>query len=221
MSPLALAGFIDEHLAFLPTKQQKLYAALLHQLEDGRGTASVDDVARVHELARLTWTARRALDLFLESDDGVETFWEATLAAVRPGTALLLKRLRKSTGARTLDEALASSDAAYAIHEREEEELRHVRPEIRLQLWERFGKSLTDTVANATRELREMEERFQKMRELAGNFPKQEDDMIDKVTRLEDRVYIGGEMMALETIDAEMQFDREQLEIPPTDDALG
>lgn len=215
---IAVADFIESVADYLPEKDRKPYQALAADLEAGKkvSTTRMADVAR--NLGAATWAPRRAISSFL-AKKGAEAEWEAVLSNVRPTTALLLKRLRKSSDAKTLDDALNSSDAPMAIHDEEEIELESVRPEIRLKLWQEHQKKLTKSLAECQSELEEIKKRFKRMRDVASKIaaPGQ---LLSKLEGFEDRVYFGGEVIPLDVLDAELNFEVENMEIPATDDAL-
>lgn len=216
---LAVADFLDQNVEFLFEKERAPFLKVLKDLEKGEVLAAERLEKVMMGLGVATWPMRRALSAYL-ADDGVEDEWSAMLDAVRPTTALLLKRLRKNTKAKTLDDALASSDAAYAIHEREEEEIVHLRPEVRLMIWKAQGASLAPRVAAEKKTLAELQKRFRAWRTLAKSSAKNETALLEKVERYEDRVFIGGEMIPLESLDEELTLDRADIEIPPTDESL-
>ncbi len=217
--PLALADFLDRNIEFLSEKARIPFVKDLETLERGEVFSRAQSAEVIKDLGVASWPMRRALASYLESD-GVEDEWRRMLALVRPTTALLLKRLRKNTNAKTLDEALASSDAAYAIHEREEEEIAHLRPEVHIQIWKEQCAALAPRVAAERKTLTELQKRFQQWRSMARTSIKNEGVLMEKVERYEERVFIGGEMIPLESLDEELRLDRADIEIPPTDEAL-
>lgn len=216
---LAVADFLDRNIEFLPEKSRIPFLRVLKTLEEGASMPRPQLAEMMKDLGAAVWPMRRALEAYL-AGEGVEDEWNAMLELVRPTTALLLKRLRKNMGTKTLDETLASSDAAYAIHEREEEEITHLRPEVRLRIWKVQGASLASRVAAEKKTLAELQKRFHLWRSMSKSSAKMEASFMEKVERYEERVLIGGEMISLESLDGELMLDRADLEIPPTDEAL-
>ncbi len=217
--PIAIADFMESVLEFVPEADREPYQALIDEVRSGQAPAVERLAEAAKNLAAVTWPARRGLQRFL-SEMGAEIEWEAVLEAVRPTTATLLKRLRKHVGVKTLDETLADPQASYAIHEREEIEISMVRQEVQGHLWEEHQEALAPLVDEAKSELGALRKRLKLLREQAPAMRGQEELARAKVDAFEDRVYFGGEAIPLEVLDAELAFDREDREIPATDDAL-
>lgn len=216
----AILSFIDGAVPFLPEKDRKVYLQMEADFHARKRVPPAKVAEIVRNLGAATWAKRRALDRFL-STVGAGLEWDAVLAAVRPTTALLLKRLRASQGERTLDEALKSSDAAMAIHDEEEIELQALRPEIRLRIWQEHEKALATIVQETEVECEAIKKRLKAMRDLAvQSKPARSAELMRKLEQLEDKFYFGAEMVPLEMLDNEIRFDSEEQAIPSADDAL-
>jgi hypothetical protein len=212
--------FINQAVEFLPSAEQKPYLELEKDLEEGKSVSLSRVMEMVPELGARTWAARYALNHFLRSI-GSEFEWKEVIAAARPTTALLLKRLKEGIGSKTMDEALKSSDAAMAIHDEEEIELAALRPEVRLKIWHEHQKALQPMVKEAEVEVEAIKKRLKRLREIAVKVKEpRSSELLGKAEQLEDRFYFGAEVMPLEALDAEIRYDAEEEAIPSTDDAL-
>src|SRR3989338_6944367 len=113
----AVAEFIASQLEFLPENDRKPYEKILEDLEAHRTIQEDELIAVAKNIAAVSWPARRALDRFLKSV-GAEFEWEALLNNLRPKTTQILKRLKKNDGVKTIDEALASTEATTLLADR-------------------------------------------------------------------------------------------------------
>lgn len=216
---LAVTDFIDANVEYLPEKDRAPYQKLAEDLHAGKKVKQDIMAEMAKNLGAATWPSRFALKQFLESA-GAEMEWDAIVKAVRPTTALLLKRLRKNAGTKTLDETLNSSDAPMAIHESEETEIALVREEARIELFQEHRKNLAPMVKEAQVELEAMKKRLKQLRDVAGKLPKEQTLILSKLDHYEDRIYFDGELVPLELLDKEVGYFKEDEAIPPTDDAL-
>lgn len=215
-APLGLADFIASALDFLPARSRAPYEELQKNIEAGEPIPEAQLVDAAKTVAVLTWPGRRALDHFL-STVGADEEWNAVLEAVRPMTAAVLKRIRKSTGTSTLDETLASSDATAEITEDMEVEIQAERERVRRALWEKHRSHLRALIDEAQMELEAIQKRFKALREQAARSVQEQDVIFSKLEQFEDRVYFRGETIPLETLDAELRYDIEDNEIPAVD----
>jgi len=215
----AVIDFLDENAGYLPEADRKPYERAVADAEDGNKitTERLADLAK--NLAAATWAERRALADHL-AGEGADAEWEVLIEAVRPTTKLLLQRLHKNALGQSVDAVLASSDASMAIHEEEETEITLLRPELRRTLWASSAKKLAKAVDGKEAELEAMRKRLKRLRDYANKPSRIQEQLRAKLDALEDRIYFGNESIPVETMDAELRFDIEDLEIPPTDDAL-
>lgn len=216
---LFVTDFIDSTVEYLPEKDRAPYVKLAEDLHDKKKVKPEIMAEMAKNLGAATWPARQALKRFLETT-GVEMEWDAVVKAVRPTTALLLKRLRKNADAKTLDETLKSSDAPMAIHQSEEMEISLVREEVRIELFQEHRKNLASVIKEAQVELEAMKKRLKQLRDIAGKIPKEQSLILSKLEHYEDRIYFGGENIPLDVLDKEVGYFKEDEAIPPTDDAL-
>jgi chromosome segregation ATPase len=218
--PVQVADFIDSVVEYLPESEQAEYAKFVAKLHQEEEVTPEEMSEQAKGIALKTWPIRRALDKYLQGA-GAEKEWEAVLDAVRPTTALLLKRLWKNSGLRTLDEALASSDAPLAIHDSEEMEIKLVRPEVRISIWEEEQETLKPLLKEAMGELEALQKRLKILREQAMRVAKQQEALLARLEGLEDRIYFAGESPSLEKLDAEMQYALEESIIPSEEGVFG
>jgi len=212
--PHAVADFAASVMDFLPAKERPQYKKLVDDIRAEKTIAEDRLVESARAIGSATWAERRAFDVFLNGK-GADMEWKALLDALKPNTAALLKQLQKSSGAKTVGEALNHSDAAILVHEKENDELALVRPQIRLALWGAHKKEIKPLVARMETERKAIQARLEKMRALAGRTKRESDLLFPKIEAFEDRLYFGGETIPLEILDAEMQFALDDVELPP------
>jgi len=209
-----VADFMISVMEFLPAKDQGVYQKMVDQIQAGERIPPTHLVDMVKNIGAVTWPKRFAIKRFLE-DIGSALELEAVLEAVRPKTRALLIELQKSTGARTLDEMLASSDATIAIHPEEETEIEMVREQVRLQLWEENAEHLETLIQEGVTELEAIRKRLQRIRQQAEHMEgSQQDLLLQKLDSFEDKLYFGGELLPLSVLEAEFRYDAEDVSDP-------
>lgn len=195
------------------TKQQASKWITQYQEGEHVGTDALAQAAT--ELARATFPARYALWAYCSKQDPDEE-WRRVTSAIRPSTAHLLKRLRTSAKAKTLDETLADSDAAIALREPEQIEIQEVRQHVRHDLWNEKKDVLEVLMKQGAKELAGYLRRFEALRDLAHALPPTlQDEVFSKIARYEDRILFAGEILAMEILDREVAYYKEQKEISP------
>ncbi len=215
-TPRALANFIAATVDFLPEHQRTPYLNLQKRIDQGEQIPETQLIDTAKTLAIQTWPARRALNQFL-SNDGAQKEWDMLLEAVRPGTAAVLRRIRKSAGTSTIDETLTSSDATTLITEDMEREISSTRERVQRILWDELQTKLKTRIDQARLELEAMQKRLHALREQAARSLQEQDTLFSKLEQLQERIYFRGESVPLETLDAELQYDIEANEIPAID----
>lgn len=206
----SLADFMESVLEFLPAKDRKAYEKAVAEARAGSiKRERMMDLAK--NLGVVTWPMRRTLDRFLETV-GSELEWERVLEHVRPTTALLLKRLRKNAEASNLTDTLKSPDAAYTISPEQEIEIGMVRAEARLDLWTEHSSNLQDMLTETAADLEAMKKRLKLLHEQAlSTKGVEQGNLLDRLASYEDRIFFGGEAIALEILDAELKYDAEEI----------
>ncbi len=202
-----IADFMISVMDFLPAKDQKVYQKMVDDIQAGKEVPEERLIEMVKNMGAVSWPKRYAIKKFLE-DMGSELEFEAVTEAIRPATRALLKELRKSSGAKTLDEALQSSDAAIVIHPEQEVEIEMVREQVRLQLWEERADHLKELIQEGVTELEAIRKRLQQLRKQAEKMDgSQQDLLFQKLNSYEDKLYFGGEILPLSMLEEELKYD--------------
>lgn len=195
-----LADFIEYHAVFLPTSH--LYSN--YQYLDEHEVESLDTQALLfiaRQIGRDTWGARQALKEFIEGEASFSER-ELLLQSVRPSTAVLLARLLKMDSALSIDQVLARPEAAFAFHDLEEEEIRLLRPEIWIKLWEKNALLLAESRKAFDKEQLFLQQRLQEERAaLAERGDSIASERLAFLQDLEDRVFLRGERVGIETME--------------------
>lgn len=203
---------------YADAKNRKIAEERIRDYQEGKRakTEALADAAR--KLAYAAWPARYAVRHFL-THEGSEEEWNLVVAAVRPSTALLMKRFRAGVGAKTLDEVLRHGDVGTALRENDEMlEIAEIRSHVREAFWKEKGSTLAVLVKDAERELAGYRKRLEKLRELAAAFPPAlQDEVISKINHYEDCILFEVDLVPLEILDEEIEYYTEQKEISPLD----
>ncbi|MCE9585776.1 hypothetical protein K8R04_00450 [Candidatus Uhrbacteria bacterium] len=208
----AVADFMESVIDFLPEKDRKPYQQLIDQVHAGEHVPRERLAEAAKNIGAVTWSARRALEHFIATV-GAELEWEAMLEQARPATALLLKRLRRSGNTSTLDETLKITDAQYAIGPDQEVEISMLRDEVRYHIWESHHEALGPMIEETQVELEAIKKRLKRLREQAAKSDAAtRNRLLDTLDRFEDKLYYGGELIPLESLDEEIRLDAEESE---------
>jgi len=176
-------------------------------------TDKLADAAR--KFAWSIWPARYAVSAYFSSE-GSEEEWLRILAAVRPSTAHLLKRFRKGTDAKNLDETLNHIESDVAFHAGERVEIDEVRKHLRQAYWREKKSALHALVKEGERLRDGYRERLDVLREMIPNFPRTaQDEIMSKIERYSDRILFEGEVVPVEILDEEIKYYTDQKEISP------
>lgn len=196
----AVVDFVEEAMEYVPEAKRAAYQAFIEELETRDDVSLSRRADTVKRLAIETWPMRKAMKDFL-ANEGAPLEWEALTKHARPTTALLLKRLHKQLGSITIDTLFASPQAATALHEAEEIELRLLRPEVRVQLWNEQRPLLELRMQDARRELQMTQMQLERLRQELSRQASNEDEALKKLELLEDKFYFGGELLSLEELE--------------------
>lgn len=204
----AVCDFIESVLPYLPEKERKPYETLVQSARDRSDEPTPERLAEeAKKIAAATWPARHALSRFIESV-GSELEWEAVVKHVRPSTATILKKLRKDANATDLTSTLKDDDASIVLKPDQEIEISMVRDEVRIDLYEDHRESLESMIREAEKELAAIQKRFKQLRERAvESTGTLQEAYFDTLNEFEDRILFGGELIPLEILDAEVQFE--------------
>ena len=210
----AIADFMESVIEFLPAKDRRTYQKIVDKVHNKEEISQERLIEMAKNVGAVSWPARFALKRFLK-EVGSELEWEAVLVAIRPTTSALLKELKKTTGVKTLDEALNSSDASIIIHPELEVEIEMVREEVRMRLWDEHKDNLEVLIQEGLTELEAIRKRLKQLRKQAESMGgSQQDLLLKKLNAFENRLYFAGEIIPLDVLEAELQFDAEEAAIP-------
>ena len=169
-------------------------------------------------LAIATWPARFALQRFFQAE-GADAEWDAVCAAIRPSTAHLVKRIRRSSNAKTLDELLGHPDADAALKDEERMEISEIRGHFRQDYWTLHAKKLAGLVKQGEAELAGVRSRLNKLRDIAVAIERSiQDEIFSKIAHYEDRILFAGEIVPFEILDQELAYYTDQRAIDPLED---
>lgn len=215
-----VVDFLVEAMEYAPAKDRVAAEKLVAKYQEAGHVPTGKLAEEARELAMASFPARFALKRFF-STDGAEEEWKLVNAAIRPSTAHLLQRVRKSSGVSTLDEVLEHADADSALKEEERHEIDEVRSQIRIDYWKSHIKTFAVLVKEGEEELKALRERFEKLRELAAAFPEgMEDEVFSKVEYYEDRILFALETVPQSTLDEEIAYYVEQKVESPFDEEV-
>lgn len=210
-----VVDFLVEAAPYAKDKDRADADKAVKSYQDGEHVATDKLAETARKLSIATWPARYAVRHFF-GHEGAEQEWEGVLAAVRPSTAHLMKRVRKATKAATLDEVLRHEDAASALRDEEAREIDLARMHIREDCWKMNNASLAKIVKDGERERDGYVKRLRQMREIAEGLPLVlQDEVFSKMKHYEDRVMFAGEVVPFEILDEEIKYYTEQKEISP------
>lgn len=213
-----VVDFLVEAMEYAPAKERAEAEKMVERYQEEAHVPTDKLAGAARTLAFATFPPRFAVKQFFTTD-GTEEEWVLVFAVIRPSTAHLLKRVRKSSGASSLDAVLAHADAESALKEEELHEIEQVRGQIRAEYWKSHAKALAILVKEGEAELKAFRTRFDKLRDLAVAMPRSlQDEIFSKINHYEDRILYAGETIALATLDEELQYYSEQKAISPLDE---
>jgi len=207
--------FLAEHLAYATPAVQKEAERWIHAYEDEEKvhTDKLADAAR--SFAWAIWPARYAVQRHF-STNGSEEEWVRILDTVRPSTAHILKRFRRDTGAKNLDETLHHIESDVAFTDGDRREIAELREHLRQDAWKTEKEAFEILHKEGERLVQSYRNRLSALRELMVELPRSlQDEVVSKIERYEDRILFEGEAMPLETFDEEIKYYTEQKEISP------
>jgi hypothetical protein len=213
-----VVDFLVETAVYADEAAREEAAAWAKKYHDGEHVPTDKLAEAARTLAKHTWPSRYALTVFLTKEDPEEE-WRRVTATIRPSTAHLLNRLRKGTGAKTLDEVLKHDEASVALRDAEQQEVAEVRNHVRQEVWKEKAGTLALLIKSGGKEFAGYEKRFAKLRELATSLPPSLlNEVFSKIGKYEDRIFFAGEVIPLEILDEEIKYYNEQKEISPLEE---
>lgn len=213
-----VVDFLVEAMEYAPAKERAAAEKMVARYQDEAHVPTDKLASAARTLALASFPARFAVKHFFTTE-GAEEEWTQVLAAVRPSTAHLLKRVRKSSGTTSLDAVLAHADADSALKEDELHEIEQVRSQVRAEYWKSHAKTLAILVKEGEAELKAFRTRFDKLRDLAAAMPRGlQDEVFSKINHYEDRILYAGETVPQLTLDEELQYYTEQKAVSPIEE---
>ncbi len=195
-TPHGLADFIEYHCCLLPetaTKTSQNY--LDHQTVSQQKKSTLQTLAR--EIGRQSWGARQALAEFIRSPQShVER--DLILEHARPTTSVLIARLSKLDPEASFEALLSRPEAKFAFHDDEEAEIRLLRPEIWLQIWQAHHPALKTAQREFEREAKFFVDRFEEERAKIQEDSAEARQRLHELQALEDRIFLHGERVSLD-----------------------
>lgn len=210
----SVADFIEGVIEYLPSAEQSEY----HELEDAILQHHTLDPAEVTErlqhLGIQTWIPRRAVELYLKTLQGSALEWRKMDESLRPATLFLLSRIRQNTSALTVEEALRTGEAEYALHEEQLAEIELLQPEIRIDVWLEAQEVLKSFTRDAQEEFEAIRKRLQTYRNelMRHEGGKERDTKEAGLEEVEERIYLLGEYIDPDLLDQEFRVTVEDRE---------
>lgn len=207
--------FILDAMEYLPPTARKRVEQDLAKIETrGKAVVTEELAMLAKEVGRKSWSARHALRSHLASQTGCDLEWRKAVAAVSDSTAHILERFRHGTKCESMDAVLSHEESASAFRDLERFEIAEVRRHVHHDIWREKRGELVEKTEAAEKRLAALVKRLDALRELAGDAPWIQDEIMSKLERYEDRLYFEGEELDLEILDAEIKYYREEKEIP-------
>jgi len=218
--PPRMVDFLVAASPYASGSDRQVADKLVQAYQDGDKVPTQKLIEAANKLAAATWPARYAVDRALVHEEPDEE-WRRVTAAVRPSTALLMKRFRQGVGAKSLDEVLRHVDVDTALHDEEMSEIDEIRAQVRQEFWKERHDTLSVLVTAGQQEWQGYKKRLDKLRELAAVFPPvMQDEVFSKVNHYQDRILFGMELVPMEILDEEIQYYTDQKEINPLERAV-
>ncbi len=206
--------FIDDALLYVAPTARKRLEQDLEGLTTKRALATEELASFAKEVAKKSWPARRALRQWLHHQDGCDMEWRKVVAAVSDSTAHILERFRHGTACTSLDTVLAHEESGSAFRDLERFEIAEVRRHVMHDIWREKRRDLSQDEDAAEKKLTAIAKRLDTLRELAGDAPWIQDEIMSKLERWEDRLYFKGEELDVKLLDEEIGYYREEKEVP-------
>lgn len=205
--PEAIADFIESVIEYLPEKERGEYETLEKAILAQEPVDPQELQARILALGKRTWIPRRAVDLYTKTILGARREWQKLEESLRPATLFLISRVRRNTSAMTLEEALRTGEADYALDDDERVEIQLLQLEIRIELWLEDQSELSSFLTDAKEECEALEKRLDAAKTMI-------EGMEDRKTRIEaearhedltERIFFLGEVIPVDLLDHELR----------------
>lgn len=204
--PEAIADFIESVIEYLPVADRAVYESLERSMIENLPVEPQEVQAQLLRLGMETWVPRRAVDLYTKTIEGAAREWQKLEESLRPATLFLISRVRRNTSAMTLEEALRTGEAEYALDDDQRVEIQLLQLEIRIELWLEDQERLTPFIREAEEEFEAIRER---LRAAQAGVERLEDRQrrTEAEARLEDvteRLFFLAEAIPVDLLDQEL-----------------
>lgn len=206
--------FIEEMKGYLPEIMRQRLEQELNKLEALKPLAEVELATLAKLVGRQSWSARQALRAYLKTPAGCKDEWQRLVALVSRSTGHLLERFRSGTTCVGIDEVLEHEEAASAFRDLERYEIAAIRTKVHQTIWGEQRRAQAKSVAEFEQILSKIVKRLERLRSIAVMAPWLQDEIFSKLERLEDRLYFEGEVLEVERLDVELNFYRDEAELP-------
>lgn len=185
--------FLALHFEYLPAGEWSRYEKICEvYLTNGEVAQTLNEQEKhVRDLALSTWSTRYVLDQYLNKE-APELEWQRLLSVLQPETALLLKRLKLLSHARTLDEAFGHEHASFVLFDVVVNEIGFARAELRISLWQELQELLEEKMGAAERVLNEQRKQLRQLAECVLQEPEREQEILMQVKQREKELLFGG-----------------------------
>ncbi len=206
--------FILDAMEYLAPMPKKRAAQDLSKIE-ARGALATEELAMLaKEVGQKSWAERTALKKYLATQAGCDLEWRKVAAAASDSTAHIMERFRHGTTCTSLDAVLEHEESASAFRDLERFEIAEVRRHVHHDIWREKRRELGEDVKAAEKKLAALVKRLGALRDLAGEAPWIQDEIMSKLERCEDRLYFEGEELDSSILDQEIKYYREEKEMP-------
>lgn len=207
--PEAIADFIESVVEYLPAEERSTYEALEQMVLEKQPMDPLGLQEQIMALGVQTWVPRRAVDLYTKTMPGAAREWQKFEESLRPATLFLIARVRRNTSAMTLEEALRTGEADYALDEDERVEIELLQLEIRIELWLEDQEKLASFIREAQEELEAIQKRLNVFRAYLKRLldSKERDELLAKFEDIEERLFLLNEVIPVDLLDREFGVD--------------
>jgi hypothetical protein len=201
----SIADFIEEVVEYLPTSGQSAYQQLEDDVLQHRPMGPEELTEKIQQLGIQTWVPRRAVEQYLKTLEGAALEWRKMDEALRPATLFLLSRIHQNTSALTVEEALRTGEADYALHDEQRAEIELLQPEFRIEVWLEAQDKLKPFIQDAQEEFDAIYKRLKAYRKklTQQEKSKERDQLEARLEEVEEDIYLLGEFVDPMLLDQE------------------
>ena len=209
-----MINFISHWLFFADGDYRKHAESFIADYDDDKALELIELQNFTKEFAKEIYPARYGLlGFFAEEGAGIE--WSRIESSVRRSTALKMRKYKAAGEADTIDMMFTDDDVDMVFSEEEKMEIQHVRHQLMEDYWQANKGKLQRYAAEGENQLNRFEELIMDLRECAAGLPAMlQEELYSKITRFEDRVYFNGEVLDETVLKEELNYYKEQKEIP-------